>query len=209
MLLMVITPSKSVPDEGDAVTKMFENGLQYLHVRKPKFTTVRMKQYLDEIPKQYHNRIIIHSHHKLVLSYNLKGVHYTSTHLSSKIKYRWLRFRLKLKLNSLIKSRNHSRINSLFVKETLDFDYYMLGTMFNNINNDFYSGFYEESIKDVIKTTGKKVVARGGTSPAIIGTCKEMGLYGIAFKSYIWNSPTPFQQFLSIVEAYKQHQIPL
>jgi thiamine-phosphate pyrophosphorylase len=209
MLLMVITPSKTVPDEADAVTRMFEHGLQFLHLRKPKFTTVRMKQYLDEIPKQYHNRIIIHSHHKLILKYNLKGVHYSSTHLSSKLKYRWLRFRLKFKLNSLIKSRNHTRTNSLFEKEILDFDYYMLGTMFNNVNNEFYSGFYEESIKDVINSTGKKVIARGGTNPAIIGKCKEMGLYGIAFKSYIWNSATPFQQFLNIVDAFKQLQIPL
>lgn len=206
---MVITPSKTVPDEADAVTRMFENGLQYLHLRKPRFTTPRMIQYLNEIPEQYHNRIIIHSHHKLAFRYNLKGIHYSSTHLSGRLKYRWIRFRLKFKTKSLIKSRNHTRVNSLFEPEIIDFDYFLLGTMFNNINNSFYSGYYEESIKDVIKSTGKKVVARGGTSPAIIPKCKELGLHGIAFKSYIWNSPTPFQQFLSIVEAYKQLQIPM
>ncbi|MCA0429719.1 MAG: thiamine phosphate synthase [Bacteroidetes bacterium] len=209
MQLMVITSSKSVPDETGVVTKMFESGLQYLHLRKPKFTTTRMIEYLNEIPAQYHNRIIIHSHHKLALKFKLKGVHYTSTHLSNKIKYRWIRFRLKFKFGSLIKTRNHTRVNAMFEKELYDFDYIMLGTMFNNLNNSFYSGFYEESIKDAVKTSNKKIVARGGTSPEIVTKCKEMNLYGIAFKSYIWNSPTPYNQYLNIINAFKQNQLPL
>lgn len=84
MKLFVITSSKEVPDETSLITKMFECGLTNLHLRKPKFSTNQMSDYIKEIPEHFHKYIVIHSHHQLALKYNLKGIHLTSTHLSKK-----------------------------------------------------------------------------------------------------------------------------
>jgi hypothetical protein len=32
-----------------------------------------LSEYLEEIPEKYHNRIVIHTHHKLAMNYPLKG----------------------------------------------------------------------------------------------------------------------------------------
>ena len=51
MKLIVITGSKTLPDEPSMVTKMFEDGLTTLHLRKPKLTTQEMRDYIEEIPE--------------------------------------------------------------------------------------------------------------------------------------------------------------
>src|SRR6478735_4343665 len=97
MKLVVITPTKDVPDEQSLVTKMFESGLTTLHLRKPKYSTNQMREYIEQIPESFHNRIVIHSHHKLVFKFNLKGIHLSHIHFSKKWKYWYIKWRLKLR----------------------------------------------------------------------------------------------------------------
>jgi thiamine-phosphate pyrophosphorylase len=207
MKLFVITSSKEVPDETSLITKMFESGLTNLHLRKPKFSTNQMIEYLNEIPTHFHKYIVIHSHHQLALKFNLKGIHLTSTHLSKRWKYFFVRLRLKLKFGKISKSRSYSRLQQVYNKEEYVFDYILLGTMFNSFTGEFYSGFYEAGIKAALKNSGKRYVARGGTSPQIIAKAAELGFYGLAFNSYIWDNDSPYENFSKILEVYKENNI--
>lgn len=209
MKLFVITPSKDVPDEQSLVTKMFEAGLNTLHLRKPKHSTNQMEEYLKEIPKHFHNRIVIHSHHKLALKYTLKGIHLSRTHLSKNWRYWYVRLRLKLKFSKISKSRSYSRLQQVYNKEEQSFSYFLIGTMFNNITGELYSGFYEEGILAAIKSSGKKLVARGGTSPKNITAANNFGFFGIAFNSYLWNNDAPYEKFIEVLHCFKENNIPL
>lgn len=209
MKLFVITPVKDVPDEPNIVSKMFETGLTTLHLRKPKYSTAQMIEYIEEIPQHFHNRIVIHSHHKLAIKYDLKGIHFTSTHLTKKWKYFFVRIRLRLKFKALSKSRSYSRLQQVYNKEEYNFNYYLLGTMFNSLTGGFYTGFYEEGVAAAIKNSKKHFVARGGTTPAIIKKANEFGFYGIAFNSYLWNSETPYENFLKLLSEFKENGIEL
>jgi thiamine-phosphate pyrophosphorylase len=209
MKLVVITPSNDLQDEQSLVTKMFETGLTTLHLRKPRYSTNQMTQYLNEIPVHFHNRIVIHSHHNLAIKFNLKGIHLSSTHMSKKWRYAFIRLRLKLKFGKTSKSRSYSRLQQIYKKEEQNFDYYLVGTMFNNMTGEFYSGFYEDGVLAAIKNSDKKLVARGGTSPKVISKTAQLGFYGIAFNSYIWNAVSPYTNFLKIIEEYKANKIPL
>ena len=53
------------------------------------FSTKELEGFIKEIPAHFHNHLVIHSHHKLALKYNLKGFHFTSTHLGQKFKLWW------------------------------------------------------------------------------------------------------------------------
>lgn len=207
MKLIVITSSRSIPDETTFVTKMFESGLMTLHLRKPKFSTNQLKEYLNEIPKHFHNRIIIHSHHKLALKYYLKGIHMTSTHLEKKWKYWMLRQRLRLKFGRLIKTRSYRILTQVYNKEQYKFDYFLLGTMFNSITGGLYNGYYEEGVRAAAKNVEKEIVGRGGTNDKCIPLAKELGLKGLVFNTYIWDSETPHQQFLNLLQTFKANQI--
>src|SRR4051812_2189790 len=201
MKLFVISPPKDKPDEPNLVTKMFESGLTTLHLRKPRHSTSQMMDYIKEIPAHFHDRIVIHSHHQLALKFSLKGIHLTSTHLNKKWKYWFVRQRLKLKFGIISKSRSYSRLQQVYNKEDYSFNYYLLGTVFNSLTHGFYSGFYEEGVIAAIKTSKKKFVARGGTTPEVIKKANDLGFYGIAFNSYIWDSELPYTNFLKITET--------
>jgi thiamine-phosphate pyrophosphorylase len=207
MKLFVITPSTDVPDEQTLVTKMFESGLTTLHLRKPKYSTHQMTEYIKEIPAHFHNRIVIHSHHKLALKFDLKGIHLSSTHLTKKWNYFFVRLRLKLKFNKISKSRSYSRLQQIYKPEDQDFDYYFVGTMYNNMTGEFYSGFYEAGIVAAIKNSRKKLIARGGTSPKVVAKTANYGFYGIAFNSYIWNADSPYENFLKVLDEFKAQNI--
>lgn len=209
MKLFVITPSTDVPDEQALVTKMFESGLTTLHLRKPKYSTNQMADYLREIPSHFHNRIVIHSHHKLALKFQLKGIHLSSTHLSKHWRYFFVRLRLRLKFAKTSKSRSYSRLQQIYKKEEQNFDYYLVGTMYNNMTGELYSGFYDEGIIAALKNSGKKLVARGGTSARVIAKTAGYGFYGIAFNSSIWNSDAPYDNFMKLMEEFKAQNIPV
>jgi len=207
MKLLVITTSKDVPDETSLITKMFESGLTNLHLRKPKFSTNQMCKYINEIPVHFHKYIIIHSHHQLALKFNLKGIHLTSSHLSKKWKYFFVRQRLKFKFSKISKSRSYSRLQQVYDKEEYNVDYILIGTIFNSITGDLYSGFYEAGLKAALKNSGKRFVARGGTSPTTVAKFADYGFHGMAFNSYIWDNSSPYENFLKILEAYKENNL--
>jgi thiamine-phosphate pyrophosphorylase len=208
MRLVIITPSKDVPDEISLVTKMFESGLKTLHLRKPRYSTGQMSAYLKEIPEHFHNRIMIHSHHDLALKFSLKGIHLSKTHLDAKKwRYFFTRLRLRLRFQQIAKSRSYTRLQQVYSPEEHHFNYFLIGTMFNNMTGELYSGFYEEGVTAANKTAEKQLVARGGTTPASITKALQYGFGGIAFNSYLWNSDQPYERFLSIIAEFKKQNI--
>jgi thiamine-phosphate pyrophosphorylase len=209
MKLFVVTANKDFPNETMVVTKMFESGLTTLHLRKSRHTTKQLMDYIEEIPAHFHNRIVIHSHHKLAIKYKLKGIHLTSTHLSKKRKYFFVRLRLRLYFGTISKSRSYSRLQQIYSKEDYTFNYYLVGTLFNSLTGDFYSGYFQEGVLTATKNSGKNLVARGGTTPLIIKKAYDLGFYGIAFNSYIWEGELPYSKFMEVLDTFKQHNIEL
>ena len=209
MKLIVITGSKTLPDEPSMVTKMFEDGLMTLHLRKPRLTTQEMRDYIEEIPKHFHNRIIIHSHHILAAKHDLKGIHFTATHLSKRWKYFFTRLRLRIKFKKLYKTRSYKRLANIHNKEEHDFDYFLMGTVFNNLTGDLYGGFYEEALIAALKNSDKKIVARGGITDKVVAKSYNYGFHGIAVNSFIWESENPCAQFLKMIKLFNELKIEL
>jgi thiamine-phosphate pyrophosphorylase len=71
MKVILLSKPRYDEEEIDLVKIMFESGLENFHLRKPRVTTNQMKKILDKIPNQFHDRIVIHSHHHLARVYNL------------------------------------------------------------------------------------------------------------------------------------------
>lgn len=204
MKLIVITPSKDLPDEPSLVARMFESGLQTLHLRKPKHSTKRMSDYIAEIPGHFHNRIVVHSHHRLALKYNLRGIHLGRAHLGSGWKYWLVRTRLRFRFAKCTKSRSYSRLQQAYNKEEQQFDYFLIGTVFNNMTGDLYSGYYENGLLAANRNCGKKLVARGGTTPASVEKAARYGFHGIAFSSFLWDHDRPVEKFGEVIAEFRR-----
>lgn len=207
MELVLITSSKKDEHEPELITKLFEAGLTTLHLRKPTFATKHMAAYIDAIPTAFHKRIIIHSHHDLIFKYDLKGIHWTEVHLARKFKKWWFLRKLKASGKKVLLTRSYHKLSEVYNEEELPFDYYLIGTIYNNITNEFYSGFYEQGINTMIKSSKKQFIARGGINEVTIEKSFKYGFRGVGLNSQIWKSDDPFKRFIEIVEDAKKRGV--
>lgn len=209
MKLVVITDSKRLENEIASVIQMFEAGLDTLHLRKTRFSTKELEDYIKQIPEHFHNRIIIHSHHRLALKYNLKGIHFTATHLNRKFKLWWNNKMIYLRKPHLLKTVSYKRINDVYLPQKVQTNYCFLGTMFHNLTGELYSGFYPEAVKALITKSGKKIYARGGINEKSVELAYQLGFHGVALYGHLWKNSNPFIKYLEFVRYCKEKNIPL
>jgi thiamine-phosphate pyrophosphorylase len=210
MKLIVISSSGILENEAQFITGLFEAGLESFHLRKHKLSTKATKNLLNAIPKHFHNRIIIHSHHRLAIIYNLRGIHLTKTHIKRKYKT-WFTIKLiQLKNPSLIITSSFNNIGQLFEKKHIQtYRYIFLSPIFDSLNSKFQSGFSEHSLKSAIEKASTKVIARGGVDINSIEKSHKIGFDGIAFYSAIWKKKDPIAEFNKIVEKFQELNIPI
>jgi thiamine-phosphate pyrophosphorylase len=77
MKFILISSEKEFPNETSIVTQLFKNGLETFHLRKPDFSLDETKKFLDSIPSEYHNRIVLHGYRQLPFDYKVKGLHFS------------------------------------------------------------------------------------------------------------------------------------
>ena len=61
MRLIVITPPQTVPAEHRLVQGLFAAGLRALHVRKPAAAEAEVQAYLQQIPQQHRDCVVLHA----------------------------------------------------------------------------------------------------------------------------------------------------
>jgi thiamine-phosphate pyrophosphorylase len=207
MKLLVLTPSTGDPTlETMIATRLFELGLETFHLRKPRYSTREMTDYLDKIPVRFHNRIVIHSHHTLAFKYNLKGIHLTRTHLKRTFRL-WLNLRLlRLKRPNLSVSTSFRKLASLYEEENI-YSYVFLSPIFDSISGKFQAGFNEHSLKAAINKTHFSIIARGGIDLTKVERVKEVGFAGLILNSSLWNAPDPIQSFIDVLDKLKNLEI--
>ncbi len=121
MKLIVISSPKKNPSEPEIVTQLFKNGLEIFHLRKPGFSQKELEEYLNLIPGEFFNRIVIHSYHKLAVKYNLRGIHLTRRHRRQKFKT-WLKIKyVKSKNPDITITASFHSLESLF-EDQIDAD---------------------------------------------------------------------------------------
>ena len=208
MKLIIISPSERKDSEIPYLLNMFEQGLPTYHLRKTKFSTKELKNFIAEIPEKYHKRIIIHTHHELVLKFNLKGVYISRSH--KKRKYRtWLRMQwFKFRKRKLHLSATFRSIEDI-LDYTSKYDYVLLSPVFDSLSGNFQSGFSEHSLLHAMKNSKYKVVARGGVTADNVHKAHQLGFYGVAFHSSIWKAKNPLEEFKKVKEKFNELKIPM
>jgi thiamine-phosphate pyrophosphorylase len=134
MKLIVISSSEELDGEIKMIHELFEAGLQNFHLRKPKLSTNALRRYLDRINPKYYNRIVIHSHHELSVSYKLRGIHLTEHHRGKNYWQSWLRLKyIKLRRSDIQVTAGLHTIGSLS-RENPGYAYVFLSPVFNSIS---------------------------------------------------------------------------
>ena len=116
---------------------MFENGLTCFHLRKPKLRLKELDKYILAIPKEYRNRIVLHTHYELASLHGLKGVHHSRAYRKNRFSYSIKIGISKIIRNKLLYTRSyHSMID---VKKSLNiYDYIFLSPVFDSISKNYH-----------------------------------------------------------------------
>jgi thiamine-phosphate pyrophosphorylase len=206
MKIIVISPSKTSEDEPKIVTQLFEHGLQTFHLRKPTMPTRDMRKYLEKIPAHFHNRIIIHSHHGLMRSFDLKGIHITRAHMKKKFSTA-LRIRLlQVRKPGMFVTTSFHKIASIYENDK-QYNYVLLGTIFDIVSEKFNAGYNEHSLRAGLQKSRTPVIARGGTQIGNVDQCHELGFAGMIFYSGVWKKDDPLAEFCNILGRCRELNI--
>jgi thiamine-phosphate pyrophosphorylase len=198
MKIIVLSPQKSVENEIDVVISLFEEGMNIFHLKKPHYSSKKLKSYLDKIPHEYHNRIVIHTHLRFALKYNLKGIHLSSKHKKNTIRNWFLLKRIKRKNPWITVSTSFQSIIDVEKYKDL-YDYVFLSPIFDSISmNDYQSGFKEFSLSSATKRSNYKIVALGGVEVGKIEKAISLGFWGCGFLGAIWGKENPIEFFKAI-----------
>ena len=169
---------------------------------------MEMKEYLEQIPAAFHDRIVIHSHHKLASQFNLKGIHLAKVHFKKKFLLWWKLRSLLLKKPNICVTTSFHKLLSVYDAEPR-FAYAFLGVIFDKVSGKFNAGYSKHSLEACIIKTRNKLVARGGTTAENIEICHQLGFYGVAYSSAIWRAEDPLKAFCEIKDGFKSLNIPV
>jgi thiamine-phosphate pyrophosphorylase len=191
MQLVLISPQISVDSEIEKVIHLFELGLEIFHLRKPHYSKDKMIKYIEKIPVQYHNRIMVHSYPGLALKFDLRGIHLTSATRKMKFKMWRIKMFVKRQKPSLMVSTSYHKLSDLDFFNPL-YNYVFLSPVFDSISKkDYQSGFNEFSLKKALDRTKYSVFALGGVNVSNISIAKEFGFKGCALLGGIWTEKDP------------------
>lgn len=214
-MIIVIAPENDIPNEIEILNKLFQEGLQYYHFRKPHKNYEEHCAYLKQIDTQYHNRIVVHYFHELVNEFDLKGIHFQEAKrrsiFSKKDSVQSKAFVLqqyakKLDTNYSILT-NKSISSSFHEPEDLEscpihFDYHLLSPVFSSISKKGYEGRGFD-----VNHIHKTVVGMGGVTTKNLDDFTKLGFKGVGVLGGIWNSEHPVSDFKLMNDHLRFKQI--
>ena len=190
MKWIAITSPEFLSGEATFIGKLFLQGLDLLHLRKPEASLEAYKQLLLQIPERWHNRIVLHEHFELAEEYKLHGIH--------------LNRRCSVVPNAYhgsISCSCHTIEEVITQKDSKD--YVFLSPIFDSISKvGYHAAFSPTSLKQaaIENVIDEKVIALGGITANNIPLVKEWHFGGVALLGDIWKRMSDPQ-----VDEYLKH----
>lgn len=174
MQLNLFTSNDKFRSEIYIVIKLLENGLETLQIKKSDFTKKQLQSYIDQIPKKFHSKLIIHSHYDLIFKYNLKGIHISKQFRNKRIKFKTLLFLLKYFRKGKIISCSCHNIDKLLDVPKF-YTHVFISPIFSR-ENTINPLFPLKTLENIIPQIESKVFATGGINLTNLDLIKNVGL---------------------------------
>ena len=181
MRYVVITSPDFIPDEPTLICRLFDCGLDTLHLRKPDSAAEDCARLLDALPAALLPRIVIHDHFNLCRDYGLAGVHLNRRNpVAPSFAHTSDGF-------PTVSASCHSIAEAAERKATAD--YVFLSPIFDSISKQGYQSAYTDEMLRAAATDGlidSRVVALGGVTIDKIPQLREWHFGGAAFLGDVW-----------------------
>lgn len=194
-MIILIAPETDLPNEIEILHQLFQEGLQYYHLRKPSKNFDEHVEYLNQIDEKYHNRIVVHYFHELVNTYNLKGIHFQEQKRIDYIDNPGQYFKNLNMFGKTISSSFHEpdELDNCY----FEFDYHLLSPVFSSISKAGYEGRGFD-----VNAIDKRIIGMGGVTKTNIETFKKLGYKGVGVLGGIWDNKSPVETFKSMLNQF-------
>ena len=192
MKLIVMTQPTFFVEENKIIERLFESGLDMLHLYKPGSSPMYAERLLTLLPDNYYNKVVVHEHYYLKEEYKLQGIHLDDPSQNPPIGFRGHVSRTCTDLSMLKSMKNGS-------------SYVFLDRVFSNTNiENVQLAHTHEQLKAAHKhgLIDRHVYAMGGITLENIHVAKDLGFGGVVVCSDLWNkfnihSGTDYNQLLA------------
>ena len=190
MKWIIITSPDFISGEAVFISKLFSQGLDLLHLRKPEASLEACKRLLLQIPKHWYSRIVLHKHFALAEEFGLHGIHLNRQCSQVPDSFR-----------GSISCSCHTIEEVITQKDSKN--YVFLSPIFDSISKVGYHAAFsptllkQAAIENIID---EKVIALGGITANNIPLVKEWHFGGIALLGDIWKRMSDPQ-----VDEYLNH----
>ena len=192
MKLAVITTPAFFGGEEELVRRLFDSGLERLHLRKPGATREELVRFLDSLRASDRARIVLHDHFGLCLRYGCAGVHLNSRNPS-----------LPAELEGVSVSRSCHSLEELGTwKESCN--YLFLSPIYDSISKEGYGFAFPREELEKARESGlldSRVYALGGVSLEHIDELRGLGFGGVAVLGALWQSSDPVACLRALLSA--------
>lgn len=179
MKLIVITPPQFFDGEAAALTALFRNGLEILHLRKPGASAQALERLLRQLPEEYLPRIVTHDHFPLATAFGLKGIHLNGRNPQPPAGYTG---HVSRSCHSLEEVRRHKPACG----------YLFLSPIYDSISKEGYPAAYTREELRRARRAGlidSRVMALGGVTLERLPETASLGFGGAVLLGDIWQRP--------------------
>lgn len=173
---VVITSPGFLQGEADFIDRLFNHGLDRLHLRKPGADIGECRRLLDGISREWLPRIVVHDNFGLCREYGLGGVHLNGRNPMAPPNHE----------GSVSRSCHSLEEISRYKGEC---DYLTLSPIFNSISKQGYMAAFGPGQLATARDSGlidRRVIALGGVTLENIPRVKELGFGGVAILGDVW-----------------------
>ncbi|MDG5799878.1 thiamine phosphate synthase [Marinilabiliaceae bacterium ANBcel2] len=196
-MIIAITPPDYFKNESKAIESLLNEGVSYVHVRKPKSSSSSVAKLINTIDKSCYNKLSVHYYYDLCSEEGVGGFHESRGYNIDRVEQR----------EGLRISRGAHSFNELKDKGR-GCNYIFLSPVFNSISKSGYlSAFDYEETKEFLHSIRNeftaKIVALGGVSPQNIEKALETGFDGVALIGSLWSVKNGSIDIKESVDNYK------
>lgn len=185
-MIIVITPEELVENETKIIDKLFQEGLDLLHLRKPFINEDEMTDFIQRIDSKFHSQLVLHSYYNLAEIFNISRFH----------------FREIDRLNNLYKSFTDKIISTsvhdieAFNELNEEWEYAFISPVFPSISKKGY-GENSNVLSEIKNRENQnvKLIALGGINEKNMHKVFENRIDGAALLGAIWESDEPLRVF--------------
>lgn len=196
MKVIVISHPESLRHEPELITRLFDEGLECFHLRKPEISKFSLIRLLKKIPEQYHNRIVIHDNYELINNFHLKGIHFNKKTISLLDEYKNAECSKSYSAHSVSELRKYDS----------DFDYMFISPVFDSISKGNYHKQIDfDELKKYIseENPASEIIALGGINEYNYREALNTGVHGVALLGNIWKTYLENNDFTTSLESYR------